>query len=212
MAGDPRCRAPECDRTVAIKSYSLCHFHNTLRKRGEPFRKPARRDGGAALVRDDRGRKECIGCDEWQPESSFASMKGRPDGLQTLCRGCKSRNYYANAEKVRDEMRRARYGLSRQDFDEMLSRQGGECAICGTGDPGSYYWSVDHDHDCCPYDRKSSVVSCGACVRGILCTSCNHMLGRARDEARILLAGATYLDAWSRAGHVARVTSTRGVA
>ncbi len=33
--------------------------------------------------------------------------------------------------------------------------------------------SIDHDHACCPGSH-----SCGNCVRGVLCVSCNFVLGR----------------------------------
>lgn len=184
------CHAPECDRPATIKKYSLCHFHNKQRRDGVPFHPPARRDGGACLVRDERGRKHCIGCDRWQPESAFASMKGRPDNLQTRCRECKSRNYYANKEKVRDSMREQRFGLTRAEFDAMLEAQGGACAICKSDTPGpNTHWHVDHDHDCCPSSNKT----CGKCVRGLLCRWCNHMLGSGRDNPDILRAGIDYL-------------------
>jgi hypothetical protein len=52
---------------------------------------------------------------------------------------------------------------------------------------------VDHDHRCC-----CTGMSCGACVRGLLCLTCNIMVGAARDNSTVLRAGADYLDAYER--------------
>lgn len=44
------------------------------------------------------------------------------------------------------------------------------CSICGEAE-GSL--AVDHDHACCPQKKKS----CGDCVRGVLCSDCNFLMG-----------------------------------
>lgn len=63
------------------------------------------------------------------------------------------------------------YGLTPEMCDQLLAAQGGGCALCGK-EPGAKNLCVDHDHTCCPGDR-----SCGGCVRGLLCSVCNRLLG-----------------------------------
>lgn len=63
-----------------------------------------------------------------------------------------------------------RYGLSRDDFDGILTAQGGVCAIC-QGLPNGR-WNIDHEHvrgwaKMTPNRRKMY-------VRGILCWRCNR--------------------------------------
>lgn len=68
------------------------------------------------------------------------------------------------------------YRMTITGYRRMLIEQEGVCAICGgcnyrNGEP--WPLSVDHDHVCCR-DRKRT---CGRCVRGLLCASCNGWLG-----------------------------------
>lgn len=74
------------------------------------------------------------------------------------------------------------YGVSRDEFNDMLRKQAGTCAICKTetpGGPGNRF-QVDHDHQT------------GA-VRGLLCSRCNFVLGYAKDRIKVLESAILYL-------------------
>lgn len=98
--------------------------------------------------------------------------------------GRKSRKM--SKETMRHYGLRRYYGMSMAEYVEMFSRQNGKCAICGNpensvdrrGNVKSL--AVDHCHET------------GA-VRELLCYSCNSMLGQAKDNEKVLLAGADYL-------------------
>lgn len=90
---------------------------------------------------------------------------------------------------------KSRYGLRPEEYDEILLRQGGGCAICGSREPGGHgAFHVDHDHSCCP-DRNRS---CGKCVRGLLCTTCNTSLGGFKDSTEVLGKAINYLNRKAR--------------
>lgn len=68
---------------------------------------------------------------------------------------------------------RLKYGVTFDQYQEILEAQGGGCAICGRRpQKDARRMPVDHDHACCP-----GMNTCGTCIRGILCTPCNAWLG-----------------------------------
>jgi hypothetical protein len=71
-----------------------------------------------------------------------------------------------------------RYGLSRADYDALLKRQGGVCAICGK--PSTKTLCVDHCH-------------ATGTIRGLLCSKCNRGLGYLADDQSALIAALVYL-------------------
>jgi hypothetical protein len=52
---------------------------------------------------------------------------------------------------------------------------------------------VDHDHKCCP-----GKISCGKCVRGLICSPCNKFLGHLRDDPEALLRFGRYLSDYNQ--------------
>ena len=74
---------------------------------------------------------------------------------------------------------KAKYGMSKEDYNTLLASQDGVCAICGNTN-GSKRLSVDHDH------------TTGA-IRGLLCTPCNALLGMAKDNIDTLASAIDYI-------------------
>lgn len=96
------------------------------------------------------------------------------------------------------DLRRA-YNISLEQYQTLLEAQGGVCAICKEP-PKEKRLAVDHDHQCCPslpnWKRKRTTrnVSCGGCIRGLLCDGCNHGLGKFKDNSTRLRNAVEYLD------------------
>ena len=69
-------------------------------------------------------------------------------------------------EKRKKYMLSFKYGISLQEYAELLEKFNFSCAICGSTE----YLCVDHDHET-------------GFVRGILCHPCNAALGKFGDNA-----------------------------
>jgi hypothetical protein len=81
---------------------------------------------------------------------------------------------------LRDGYYRRKFGISADEFDELLDKQGGGCAICRKRPERDASLHLDHDHET-------------GVVRGILCLSCNQGIGKFRDDAGLLERAAAYL-------------------
>lgn len=75
----------------------------------------------------------------------------------------------------------SKYGLDTHQLIEMLA---GGCEACGATEK----LVVDHDHSCCPGKN-----SCGACVRGILCSPCNLAEGILNGDPARAIALTNYM-------------------
>jgi hypothetical protein len=86
----------------------------------------------------------------------------------------------------KDSYLRSKFKITLAEYGQMLVAQNGVCAICNEvekatrgGKPKAL--AVDHDH------------ATGA-IRALLCSECNQMLGKAKDNRDVLLAAVKYLD------------------
>lgn len=79
-----------------------------------------------------------------------------------------------------------KHGLTLEQYDEMLEKQNGVCALCHTSEKGKNRWggfrrlAVDHDH-------KTGE------IRGLLCQNCNMGIGYFDDDPAILAEAIRYL-------------------
>jgi hypothetical protein len=83
----------------------------------------------------------------------------------------------------------ATYSITADVYWEIYNAQGGVCGWCGRATGRTKHLSVDHDHACCP-----GKTSCGLCVRGLLCSTCNKLLGHMRDDPDTIRRGAGYIE------------------
>lgn len=146
------------------------HCRTCARERMQGRRTPGLGQGGF-----NAAKTHCPKNHEYTPDNTYVNPQGR-----RWCRTCMRAN--GKLQNVK------RYGLTPEQFEQMLANQDNRCAICRAEFLGHAKKNIDHDHTCCP-----TQMSCGKCVRGILCTECNHGLGRFRDDPEILQAAIDYL-------------------
>ncbi len=148
--------------------------------------------------------KQCRKCKEHLPSDKFGKDRSKPDGLSHRCKSCWQAywdSYYAkNGQTYRDRASKWRaenerqhsgmtlkrkYGITMDEYEQLLRAQGGVCAICGKPETrrnkqGVFRLHVDHDH------------STGK-IRSLLCSMCNSGLGYFRDDPEIMKRALLYL-------------------
>jgi len=109
-------------------------------------------------------------------------------GTCTACmtkfvRAYERRHFGKVVEATRRYHLRKNYGLTTDQYNDLLAVQNNSCAICKSPDPFDRWgrFHVDHDH------------ATGK-VRGLLCGNCNTGLGKMKDSITNLQAAIAYLE------------------
>lgn len=141
------------------------------------------------------GTKQCRKCQVLKSLDDFYKRKNAIDGRYNVCRECAkddTKEWKKNLPKDRKKTYArasvvAQYNLTLDEYDDMVERQNGVCAICFSPPVRDAYLAVDHDRKCC-----SSKTSCGNCVRELLCIKCNTGFAMVDENISTLLEMIAY--------------------
>lgn len=122
----------------------------------------------------DEDGQTCKYCNRHLPFDKFPKASHNATGRRSKCYWCQG---------VWDS-----YRITFEQYTELLIKQEGKCGGCGSEPAGSTFF-IDHDHSCCP-----SEITCGRCIRGLLCMGCNLALGHVNDSKEKLMGLIKYLD------------------
>ena len=162
-ASDPDYRAKRNAQSAKDKEARAEYMKEYYAKNPEKFKKRTPEQQAQYNARRREKYAECAETREKAKAAARLWAQSNPDGKK--------------AQRLA-----AAYGIALSDFNDMMAMQNNACAICGYSDMSDpkIFPVVDHCH------------TTGK-VRGILCSSCNHGLGKFKDDVTRLMLAAAYL-------------------
>ena len=132
----------------------------------------------------------CNICGEGKPLTEYYKVNKNRNHYHGKCKKCyiKKEQERYDPDKNRNNQLKRLYGISLNEYNQILEEQGGLCKICGTDNPKgrktgrgnvtSLY--VDHCHNT-------------GKVRGLLCNTCNRAMGYIGEDTNTLKSMIEYL-------------------
>jgi hypothetical protein len=111
------------------------------------------------------GRKDCKDC------KNIAARKRWKENIEASDRYKK---------RSRERAKERRYGITQEQFDQMLLDQNNKCKICDIEFKNTKDTHIDHCHNT-------------NYVRGLLCNGCNMALGQFYDNVELMNNAIKYL-------------------
>lgn len=134
--------------------------------------------------------KRCTKCGVTKELELFPRCHAMKDGKHSWCKACHSKKACewqrtANPARVKQNKRSSElmrvYGLTELDYQQLLDKQSGGCALCGEPCATGKNLAVDHCH------------TTGR-IRGLLCLVCNTALGKLGDTPERLRVVLNYVE------------------
>jgi hypothetical protein len=145
-------------------------------------------------MKNSTGTKTCKTCNQTKKLEEFHLRRDGKSGTRSSCKQCMRKQHldrYHNRGGKELQAKRSfknnlkKYGLTEEEYNNLLSKQDNKCAICSSVQSHrtntSYNLFVDHCH-------KTNR------VRGLLCHHCNVGIGHFKDNKELLQKAIDYLD------------------
>lgn len=144
--------------------------------------------------------KQCTKCNQTKQLNDFHKVNKQTEKRRSICKLCHNATYrnnyqknpekykrYTNSKMYRSELKRKAnlktYGLTVEQYEEMLQHQNNVCAICLENCTSGKRLAVDHCH-------------ITGRVRQLLCRRCNQSIGKFNDDPILLQKAVNYLLKW----------------
>lgn len=139
--------------------------------------------------------KTCTVCGQKKPLEAYYNLKAAKDGKSWRCKECdknttmesRKKRYERSRVQQRHAQRKFKYGLTEEDFNNLLALQENKCGCCGETLTDEFERRhaknklvIDHCHET-------------GGVRGLLCTMCNKGIGLIGDTSISLYRAYKYL-------------------
>jgi len=174
------CKAPGCESAVKYAAYMLCGVHRYRWEKYKSYDAPApnKLPDGIVIKCKIHG---FLTVDETHTSEGFYRCK--------QCKKDAGKKYKRCQRKTKHHWLMRNFGITIDEYELMLSKQNGVCAICLNNETAKQTHAVEKT-------RSLSVDHCHSTmkIRGLLCGRCNNMIGYAKDNPAILRAGADYLE------------------
>ncbi len=126
--------------------------------------------------------KLCAKCGK-EPRATSHVSYCRPcwNAYQSVYRKARYASEPEYRERIKGKIRTHRYGISEDEYAELLRGQAGVCAVC-LAEPKGMALCIDHNHET------------GA-IRGLLCSRCNGAIGMLKEDPKLFASALEYLRA-----------------
>jgi len=129
-------------------------------------------------------------CSRCKIDKNIEEFSNHDKKLRTAyCNVCRVLNSQREYYKKRNHLKN-RYGITIEEFNHMVEKQNNLCAICNCPETSKSGRNLKE----CP--RVLGVDHCHITgkIRELLCNTCNHILGSAKESIDILKSSIAYLE------------------